>query len=120
MVEITHSPALDYQSRSYPIPWYGKVPSRVKMTKTVRPDFPCSLTQIGQALIGIEYPVWVNSHGAVTAILPNGEKLGLKPDEFEIVEFHPQLSGVTILAARITSAILVKNVGELGDEYISA
>lgn len=37
---------------------------------------------------GNEYYVWVNSYGAVSAILPNGEQLGLKPDEFEVIEWH--------------------------------
>jgi hypothetical protein len=34
-----------------------------------------------------EYPAWTNRHGAVSAILPNGDKLGLMPNEFEVVEF---------------------------------
>jgi hypothetical protein len=40
------------------------------------------------AVIGRVLPVWTNSYGAVAAVFEDGEKLGLKPGEFEIVEWH--------------------------------
>lgn len=91
------SPALEWQSdkpgrSAYPANFRGKVPLKVKMAKTVFPDAPIS------AVLGVnksvvcnkdeEYFVWVNSYGAVTAVLPNGERLGLIPSEFDVIEWH--------------------------------
>lgn len=79
------SPAIKEQSEHYPKDWERKVPKRVRMLKTVRAEIPygyrCTATRKK------DYTVWVNIHGAVTAIMPDG-KLGLKPDEFEIIEWH--------------------------------
>jgi hypothetical protein len=33
-------------------------------------------------------------HGAVAAICRNGEKLGIKPAEFDVVEWHTQTPNV--------------------------
>lgn len=84
------SPALTYQSENYPASWKGLVPKRVQMATTVRPDFPSCLTWPDDSRCdkGEEYDVYVNSHGAVAAVLPNGKNLGLKPYEFEVVEWH--------------------------------
>jgi hypothetical protein len=87
------SPALDLQSSrkgifAYPEHWEGKVPLKVKMLIRVHPDMPFLCKSDTEALEGKEYYVWVNSYGAVSAILPNEERLGLKPDEFEIIEWH--------------------------------
>lgn len=70
------SPALSYQSEHYPSSWHGKVPRRVRLTTRVWSDFPFKFLEVEK---GVEVPVWVNSHGAVAAILPNGDTLGLKP-----------------------------------------
>ena len=35
---------------------------------------------------GVIYDAYSNPYGAISAILPNGEKLGLKPGEFEFTE----------------------------------
>lgn len=93
------SPALNYQHKgkpreSYPANYFGKVPLKVKMATEVKPD-PIFL--LGEAL-GIEpdriclkegeYFVWVNSYGAVSSILPNGNTLGLLPSEFVVTEWH--------------------------------
>lgn len=92
------SPALKWQSdrggrSNYPANFRGRVPLKVKTAKTVRPDLP----QFGKLLgvkddticfVNNEYYVWVNSYGAVSAILPNGEKLGLLPSEFDVTEWH--------------------------------
>lgn len=80
------SPALRVRSEHYPASWHDRVPKRIKMAKAVRSDlrFPPFLTARKDA----EYPCWVNSHGAVAAILEDGRNLGVKPYEFEVVEWH--------------------------------
>ena len=87
MVTSNNSPALISRSDDYPASWRGRVPKRVRMAKTVTPDFP----GMG-ALVAIqdqEYDVWVNSHGAVAAIVDvRGKTLGLRPYEFEVIEWH--------------------------------
>lgn len=87
---VKESPALTSQSKYYPASWYGKVPKRVRMAVSVRPDFPFLLDKDKKNMIaqkGMEYDAYVNSNGAVAAILPEG-LLGLKPYEFEIIEWH--------------------------------
>lgn len=60
------SPALKERSENYPPCWRDRVPLRVKMAKTVCSEMPF-LPSI-EAKIGQEYDVWVNSHGALSAI----------------------------------------------------
>lgn len=85
------SPALRHRSKNYPERYAGRVPKRVRMTQTSRSDLPAFLLDRPEdeliAEAGKEYPVWVNSHGAVAAYLPCGEQLGLRPGEFEVVEW---------------------------------
>jgi hypothetical protein len=58
------------------------------MTKTVASDVIWVKEYNGLvAEIQMSYMAWTNSHGAVAAILDDGRKLGVKPDEFEVVEF---------------------------------
>lgn len=94
------SPALQWKSNrkgraAYPANFRGRVPLKVKVAKNVTPDlmiFKKELGIIKDDTICIkdqDYYVWVNSYGAVSAILPNGEKLGLLPSEFDVVEWHP-------------------------------
>ena len=83
------SPALIYQSEHYPALWKGRVPKHVKMAKTVCSDLP--FDQLTATFDSV-YEVWVNSHGAVAALI-NCKTLGLKPYEFEIVEWHQQEMG---------------------------
>ena len=83
----TRGPAFEEQSSDYP--WPGKVPVRIRMTMTVRQDGWWPNMQAGARLIargGEEYEAWTNKFGAVAAYV-NGERLGVKPDEFEVVEF---------------------------------
>lgn len=80
------SPALNIQSDIYPASWYGKVPKRVKMAKTVKSELPFGPRYIAEA--GKEYDCWTNSHGAVAVLLPNSEMFGVKPYEFEVIEWH--------------------------------
>lgn len=77
-------------SFAYPEQWERQVPLKVKMKTTVRPDFPQIFPSKEICIEGIEYYCQVNSYGALSAILPDGEYLGLKPGEFEVVEFHPE------------------------------
>lgn len=82
------SPALNFKSEHYPERYNGRVPKKVKMLKTVTPDFPFFCDK-DSFLTGIKEQVfecWVNSHGAV-AIVQNGKKLGVRPSEFEVVEW---------------------------------
>jgi hypothetical protein len=95
IAKTKESPALKWQSDkeapfTYPAHWNGKVPLKVKLKMTVMPDIPLIFVPDGGTLCieGNEYYVWVNKHGAVSAILPNGEQLGLKPNEFEVSEWH--------------------------------
>ena len=84
------SPALLTRTKNYP-EWLKGVPKAVRMLTTVRPDSlifevePRARPIV--ALAGKTYPCWVNSHGAVAVIL-GPDMLGVKPDEFEPVEWH--------------------------------
>jgi len=90
------SPALTVQSQKsdrfdYPARYRGRVPLKVKTAKDVFPDFVGlgPMVKVGTVCRkDHEYYVWVNSHGAVSAILPNGERLGLLPSEFDVTEWH--------------------------------
>ena len=58
---------------------------RIRMLTTVIPDFPF-LTCPGTILIvGREYDAASNRNGAILGICKNGEKLGVKPGEFEFI-----------------------------------
>jgi hypothetical protein len=92
------SSALKWQSNKkgraeYPARYRGKVPLKVRLAKTVHPDLKefATLLDIKNNTVAHkdnEYYVWVNSYGAVSAILENGEKLGLLPSEFDVTEWH--------------------------------
>lgn len=89
------SPALDRQSGHYPPAWRGRVPVRVRMAVEVGPDQPWGhLVALGLveapkfvAEEGQEYDAWVNKHGAVAVVLPDGTRLGVRPYEFEVIEW---------------------------------
>lgn len=87
------SPALKWRSiqkgkAAYPERFEGKVPLKVKVRRNVYPDLPFGNKEGTECIEGQEYYVWVNNLGAVAAILPNGEQLGLKPNEFDVTEYH--------------------------------
>lgn len=89
------SPALTAQSNAsgrdaYPANFKGKVPLKVKVAKTVMPDLPFLAKSTTVCKLNEEYHVWVNSQGAVSAIFPDGEKLGLLPSEFDVTEWHSE------------------------------
>ena len=95
MIEIDHGPAVTHRERGnanpdfdYPERFGGRVPKTVRTKRRVAADFPiCLVKPDCVAPRGDTFPAWTNSHGAVSAILPNGEKLGLYPSEFEVVEW---------------------------------
>lgn len=62
----------------------------------LKSDFPFPLHKTVKVTAGKKYPCAMNPHGAVCAVLPNGEYLGLKPGEFDFC--CPYASGKTILA----------------------
>lgn len=75
----------------YPARFKKKVPLKVLMVTTVSSDLPLFLREDNSptAVKLQEYYVSVNSYGPVTALFEDGGSLGLKPDEFEVVEYHP-------------------------------
>jgi len=84
-------PALHEKTTTYP--FGGKVPSKIKMRVDVVPDIPFHVSLLESlkwqaASEGETYDCWVNSHGAVCVVFPDGEKIGVKPHEFEVVEWH--------------------------------
>ena len=90
--QTRRSPALDFQSEHYPERFNGKVPKRVRLLRTIHSDLTAFIAS-GEFLFGVvgqEYDCLVNSHGAVSIVsaLYRDSMLGLKPDEFEVVEFH--------------------------------
>lgn len=99
MLEIAKtSTALKWQSDrqgrfAYPANFRGRVPLKVKLAKDVTPDLMEYKEILGIkdstiALKDNEYYVYVNSYGAVSAILADGKQLGLLPSEFDVTEWH--------------------------------
>lgn len=65
---------------------------KIKMLETVRPDLQFFLTEVPADTIlicGEVYEATQNKYGAVCGICKNGQRLGVKPGEFEIVEETP-------------------------------
>lgn len=92
MKEINSGGALKFMDPlCYPARYDKKIPLRVRMTTTVVSEMPFFIqqkTDCPVAIHGNEFYVKVNSYGAVTAIFDDGRMLGLKPGEFEIIEYH--------------------------------
>jgi hypothetical protein len=85
-------PALHHKSEHYPARFLGRVPKRILMEVTIYPE--CPGTKPGTvARLGSEYDAWTNSHGAVCAVCDNGERLGVKPHEFAVIEWHNEAGG---------------------------
>jgi hypothetical protein len=88
------SPALRFRSPEYPPRFGGLVPRAVLMRRTVRLiRFSFHEGLPSKAERGHTYPCWVNSHGAVAAILEDGTAIGVKPDEFEVTDWHQIVGG---------------------------
>jgi len=98
-MNIDHGPALKEKSRHYPKAWKNRTPKTIRMVRTVTPDVLCAMADPSvrsmRADGDAEYPAWTNSQGAVCAIFPDGKHLGLKPAEFEVVEWF-EADGVTV------------------------
>lgn len=89
------SSALKQRSAHYPAHWNDRVPKRVRLLCRVFPDcaWVWSTVEELQKLdrqAGEEHDVYVNSHGAVSVILPGFDQLGVRPDEFEVIEWHEE------------------------------
>jgi hypothetical protein len=80
-----------YQGRAQVSEPTKPIPIRVRMRETVRPDFPFLLDPKNRGMVamrGEEFPCAVNPHGAVSVVFPSGEKLGVKPDEFDVIAWE--------------------------------
>jgi hypothetical protein len=79
-------PALHKRSAAYP---YGdRVPRTVRMLVTATAAPGVELAHYPEAKAGQTYRVWTNSHGAVVAVMDDGNRLGLRPAEFEVDTWH--------------------------------
>lgn len=83
------SPALKEIDNDYPKHWLNKVPKRIKAIANVKSDLPVPVRDSDfEVAKGKVYDAWVNSYGAVAAIRESdNECLGMKPGEFEVVEW---------------------------------
>ncbi len=108
LVKINKGCALKFRDAEYyPKRYDDKVPLRIRMLETVCSDLPHFMLMMGVhaatleiedndspildspiLVVGNEYYCSVNSYGAVTAITDDGRMLGVKPNEFEVIEFH--------------------------------
>ncbi len=80
-------PALHVRHHDKGYPFGERVPAKIRMTRTVVSDFlflgkDHAKTAVNSAV----YDAWTNSYGAVAAVMENGN-LGVKPGEFEVVEW---------------------------------
>lgn len=87
-------PALHQRREGYP---FGhRVPRTVRMLRTTTADpmpiigFGYIKGEVPRAPQGQEFPAWTNSLGAVSAVMPDGSKLGLRPNEFEVATWFPR------------------------------
>lgn len=92
-MSIIDCPALHSKGNGYP--FGDKVPAKIRMLKTVTVS-PMHLIGADSknsglpslSLAGQQYPCWTNKYGAVAVVFPDGQKLGVKPHEFEVSEWH--------------------------------
>lgn len=92
-MDIDYGPALKDKAAAYPKRFGERTPKTIRMLRTVRADWPFAASEPVKE--GHEYPAWTNRYGAVCATFPNGERLGVKPAEFEIVEWFEADGTVT-------------------------
>lgn len=93
MSEMVDCPALHARHIAKGYPFGHRVPKTVRLKQTVTTDLiPGTHIFISPdplvAVNSTTYPAWTNSYGAVAAVISEGRHLGLKPDEFEVVEWH--------------------------------
>jgi hypothetical protein len=87
-MSVVDCPALHERHIDKGYPFGDRVPSKIRMLRTVTSDVP--FQREGDVLVAVGSTVhnaWTNSYGAVAAVLPDGRKLGVKPGEFEVVEW---------------------------------
>lgn len=93
------SPALTVQSSHYPAHFGNRIPLRIVMMRRVAPDAFASLRsglkKTSVLELGGTYEAWTNMHGAVAGICADGGKLGVKPGEFEVVEWYEKPANTT-------------------------
>lgn len=91
---IDYGPAMRKRCHDKGYPFGERVPKRVRMMQTVTSDFlPGTTISVadGDPLVAVNrqsFDAWTNSYGAVAVHMPDGRKLGVKPGEFEVVEWH--------------------------------
>lgn len=82
-------PALHERCHDKGYPFGERVPAKVRPTRNVYSDFAWLRSEAAPvAYHGRDYEAWTNSYGAVSAVVEDGQKLGLRPDEFEVIEWH--------------------------------
>ncbi|WP_282366529.1 DUF4406 domain-containing protein [Pseudomonas sp. PS02290] len=95
MDSVIDCPALHSRSDGYP--FGNRVPRTVRMVKTVTADpmpvlgYSYIKGAVPTAVISQTFPAWTNKHGAVSAVMPDGQKLGLKCGEFEVASWHDEI-----------------------------
>lgn len=83
MVDYYKAGAQQHGSKEWPKPKY--VPSRFRLLKRVSGDWPIGhTTQIGPG----EFDCMSNQNGAVSVFAENGQKLGLRLNEFEPIAWR--------------------------------
>ena len=91
--QIVDCPALSCRWTDKGYPFGNRIPLAIRLTRTVRPDFPMN---VGRSAVGSEgyiFPAWTNSYGAVAALMSDGKLLGVKPNEFVVVEWLELVDG---------------------------
>ena len=75
------------------------------MLKTVRPDIPFMYKPGTILIAGEVYKAISNKNGAVSGICENGERLGVKPDEYNILFTGIELVNIACLQIRYKDAL---------------
>jgi hypothetical protein len=82
-------PAMRERHAAKGYPFGDRVPKTIRMVQTVTSDLLFLLPNSENVAVkGALYPAWTNSYGAVAAVFPDGNTLGVKPGEFEVVDWH--------------------------------
>ena len=92
MDDLIDCPTLRERHHADGYPFGDRVPKTIRMTQSVHTDVVPGIGFVSNdplfALDGKTYPAWTNSYGAVAIVFPGGKKLGVKPNEFEVIEWH--------------------------------
>ena len=75
-----------------------KIPLKITCTASIESNLAKFFPEYKgiRCISGIEYYVTVNSYGLVSAIFDKGITLALKPNEFEVIEYHTILPNIII------------------------